>query len=227
MTSEGAKQSASAFNLPFVTRSICNWRKAGGYSFHSEMLGGLMPSAWASLAFEVKNLRASEVVTMPILGAPTLISNRRHLSLFASGGNTQFMGTIGSRIKALRIQAGLSGAELARLLGIAGPSLWEIENGETKSLKAGTLLGILEHLHTTADYILTGGDERSGPQLPVMEAELIYSLRSLPADKRLALVEYARFLLEQSAVRPAPAAAPTAAATPRAVVTRLKPRRGK
>ena len=132
------------------------------------------------------------------------------------------METIGQRVKLKRIARGLSGAALARLVGISGPSLWEIENCETKSVKASTLLGLVEHLHATADYILTGGDGRMGAELPAMESELIYSIRHLSPEKRVALLEYARYLVAQ-----APAQHAASAGTKPGVVTILKKKIGK
>lgn len=107
------------------------------------------------------------------------------------------MSTIGSRIKHLRQDAGLSGAELARRIGIKAPSLWEIENGETKALRGNTLTALCDELRTTADYLLRGEREEAGLQLAAMEAELTYTIRSLPPEKRVALLEYARFLMGQ------------------------------
>jgi len=107
------------------------------------------------------------------------------------------MSSIGTRIKSLRINLGLKGAELARRIGISGPALWEIENGETKSLKASTLVGLVAELHTTSDHILFCEAKGEDLRLAEMEAELIHSLRALPPEKRLELMNFARFLLGQ------------------------------
>lgn len=112
----------------------------------------------------------------------------------------------------------MSGAELARLIGVKGPSMWQIENGVTKSLKAETLSGLCEHLRTTVGFILSGDGEDRGLQLATMEAELMYSIRKLPPEKRIALMEYARFLMGQ---QPPKADEATPAGKP-AVVRHLK-----
>lgn len=104
------------------------------------------------------------------------------------------MSSIGARIKALRIAHGLSGAELARRIGIKAPSLWEIENGQTKSVRGHTLAALCAELHTTQALILNGEPEGVSLQLATMEAELLFTIRALEPEKRIALMEYARFL---------------------------------
>lgn len=111
------------------------------------------------------------------------------------------MSTIGQRIKRRREDLRINSAELARLIGIKGPSLWQIEHGVTKSLRGTTLDALCEHLHTTADYLLKGSGDANGTpdalQLFAMEAELLYAIRTLNPDKRIALMEFARHLLGQ------------------------------
>lgn len=106
---------------------------------------------------------------------------------------------MGKRIAMLRESRGLSAAELARRIGIKQPSLWAIEHDETLTLKGSTLVALCEELHTTADFILRGGSEAVGIQLAAMEAELLFVLRSLAPEKRVALIEYARYLKGQQA----------------------------
>ena len=104
---------------------------------------------------------------------------------------------MGERIAALRIAAGLKPVELARRIGIAQPSLHAIEHNRTKTLKAETLTRLCSELHTTADYILRGGGNEGSCDRLAMESELIYAVRTLTPERRLALLEYARFLVSQ------------------------------
>jgi transcriptional regulator with XRE-family HTH domain len=104
---------------------------------------------------------------------------------------------MGDRIVALREAAGLKQVDLARAIDIAQPSLHAIEKNQTKALKASTLLGLCSVLRTTADYIIRGDDNQAGLALATMEAELLYIIRTLSADRRVAMIEYARFLLNQ------------------------------
>ena len=115
------------------------------------------------------------------------------------------MSSIGLRVKVLRERRGMSQAELARLIGKRQPSLSAIESGDTKSLKADTLQALCEVLVTTPQFILSG-DETLGDSLSidltVMESELLAILRSVPPEKRIALLEYARFLRSGEKTQP-------------------------
>lgn len=114
--------------------------------------------------------------------------------------------TRGQRIAHLRERQRLTPAELARQVGISQPSLWAIENDVTKQLKASTLVGLCDALFTTAAFIEYGDSDRNGLELATMEAELIHAIRALSGERRIALVEYARYLMSQQpgAKRPAP-----------------------
>lgn len=114
------------------------------------------------------------------------------------------MSSIGERVRYLRELHGLSQATLARRIGIAAPSLSEIENNHTKSLKGKTLNGMCEHLRTTADYLIYGVDEGAGLQLATMEAELLFVIRALAPERRMALMEFARHLMAQEPGRQVP-----------------------
>lgn len=115
------------------------------------------------------------------------------------------MGTIGTRVQTLRKAKGLSGAELARQVGISQPSLVQIEQGRTKSLKATTLHKFCEVLHTTPDFLLKDSIDEEANEQAMLESELIYTVRKLSDVARGELVNYARYLLSQE---PASAGSP-------------------
>lgn len=94
------------------------------------------------------------------------------------------MKNIGKRIEALRIARGWSQTEAARQLGIKQPSLSDIEKGVTKTLRGETVAMLCKVFHTTAEYIYYGSAGSNDPELPLVEAELIYMARSLTPDRR-------------------------------------------
>lgn len=109
---------------------------------------------------------------------------------------------IGKRVKTLREAAGLSQSELARRVGIKPPSLWEIEAGETKTVKAATLMRLSEALNADPAWLSTGRGapyrmEVSGPD----EGELVSIFRNLNASAQQAILGAARGIL---AAQPAP-----------------------
>lgn len=113
---------------------------------------------------------------------------------------------MGERVTELRKRAGMRPVELARALGIKQPSLWAIEHGRTKTLSGNTLARMCEELRTTADFLLHGSSAGTGIDLAVMEAELTYTIRALDPARRVALIEYARYLMaQQPDSRPRPA----------------------
>ena len=107
------------------------------------------------------------------------------------------MSSIGERVKQLREARGIRVVELAKAVGIKQPSLWQIENGVTKTLRGNTLTRLCEELHTTADFLLHGSTGVVGIELAQMEAELTFTIRTLSSARRLALIDYARFLMAQ------------------------------
>lgn len=114
--------------------------------------------------------------------------------------------TIGSRVRTLREAAGLTVAELARRIGIRQPSLWLIEDGQTKTLRGSTLMKLAEVLNADPAWISTG---RGAPYRMTVagpdEGELISIYRNLPPDAQKALLGAAKGLI-QAAPKPTVAA---------------------
>lgn len=112
---------------------------------------------------------------------------------------------MGDRVRQLRLRHGLKAVDLARAIGIKQPSVFDIESGRTKTLRGNTLARLCEELRTTADFLLYGATGSVGIELATMEAELTYTVRALSPDRRVALIEYARFLMAQEpGKRPGP-----------------------
>jgi transcriptional regulator with XRE-family HTH domain len=64
--------------------------------------------------------------------------------------------TLGDRVRQLREAMNLTQPALARAVGVSQPSLYEIESGGTKTLRAETLMGLAKALGEDPEYILTG-----------------------------------------------------------------------
>jgi transcriptional regulator with XRE-family HTH domain len=62
--------------------------------------------------------------------------------------------TLGERIKQVREELRLKPAEFAREIGVKQPSLWDLENGETKNPSAETLQRMKERYGVSPDYIM-------------------------------------------------------------------------
>lgn len=120
----------------------------------------------------------------------------------SKGGTVNRMQT-GKRIRALRIARGLKQKDLAKAIGIAAPSLSELETGQSKEPSGPVLTALCRVLQTNAEWLLTGkGDP--GAALPIngdqAELQAIYS--ALPETARTRLLDYARGL--RDAHDPAP-----------------------
>lgn len=128
--------------------------------------------------------------------------NSPDLFEFLSLAENQCMTAIGMRIVSLREALGMNQSELARQAKIRQPSLSDIENGVTKSLKGKTLKNLCDVLHTTPSYLLDDRAPVEDVDLPAMESELVFTVRNLHPERRIALLEYARFLLNQQKETP-------------------------
>ena len=105
------------------------------------------------------------------------------------------MESIGRRIKSLRQSRHLSGAALARLVGIKQPSLWELENQEGAEPSGRVLAAFCMHLHTTPEYIMAGADDADDLEVEMQAAELLFAFRHTNESGRNALLAAARGLM--------------------------------
>jgi transcriptional regulator with XRE-family HTH domain len=67
------------------------------------------------------------------------------------------MGTVGSRIKSLRVRLALSQDQLCKEIGIKTSSLSRIENGNTDP-SMSTIIALMQYFNVSSDWILTGED---------------------------------------------------------------------
>ena len=88
---------------------------------------------------------------------------------------------IGQRIAALRKNAHLSQAELARILGVSPSAVGMYEQGRREPSAAG-LVALAQVFGVTTDYLLTGKPSR--PEDSAVLAQMMESLVNL-ADLRL------------------------------------------
>lgn len=113
---------------------------------------------------------------------------------------------IGDRIKTMRIAKGINQKSLAASIGIKPPSLSDIENGVTKSVKADTILALSKALDCSADWLNTGRGSPSRPNhgKSIEEHELVSIFNVLNIANRSALLATARALMSSQEMPPSP-----------------------
>lgn len=105
-----------------------------------------------------------------------------------------YMDTIGSRVEALRLSKGWNASELARRVGIAQPSLYNIEKNKTKNIKGYVLDALARELNTTTSYLLTGAENNQDHESSMMLAEIQAIFRTLSSADQEKLLRDARGL---------------------------------
>jgi transcriptional regulator with XRE-family HTH domain len=101
----------------------------------------------------------------------------------------------GKRIRALRVSRGMTQRTLARLIGIAPPSLSELETGKSREPSGPVLAALCRVLNTNQDWLLTGRGEAGGYTLldgDQTELQTIWTV--LPPEGKAALIAAARAL---------------------------------
>jgi DNA-binding XRE family transcriptional regulator len=89
---------------------------------------------------------------VPIIGTPKILSIAVPKPYI--GTLIGMATTLGERIKQVREELRLKPAEFAREIGVKQPSLWDLENGETKNPSAETLQRMKERYGVSPDYIM-------------------------------------------------------------------------
>ena len=127
----------------------------------------------------------------PLLGIPFCVS----IGMPNAPGATLGRMETGKRIRALRLARGMKQKDLAKRLGIAAPSLSELETGESKEPSGPVLAGLCRELETNAEFLLTGKGH-PGVAVPINgdQAELQAIYAALPESARTRLLDYARGL---------------------------------
>lgn len=97
------------------------------------------------------------------------------------------------KIVALRVKLGISINELARRVGIAGPSMHAIEKGRVKEIRASTLIGIANALGVRVQDIIHNRKRANGAS-PVEAAS---AFNELTADNQQAALAAILALLAQ------------------------------
>lgn len=104
--------------------------------------------------------------------------------------------SIGQTIARLRKARQLSQPELARRVGISQPSLSNIENDKTETLRGETLAGLCRELGVLPDTILRSAPN-TNPTAVAQEAELTAIWRVLTTEDRGHLLAAARAFRER------------------------------
>ncbi len=118
-------------------------------------------------------------------------------------GDTSEVSSIGERVQTFRAARQLSQAKLAELVGVSQPTIANIERGRTLEIKGYVLAKLAAVLHTTPEYILTGGDGQPGAiDGAADQAELLGIFRQLSSEDRAQLLRVARGMIATAAPSP-------------------------
>ena len=110
------------------------------------------------------------------------------------------MTSIGMAIKEIRESKGISQYKLAKLSGVAQPTISAIEgNDQTRSPAVDTVQKLARALHCSVAEIM--GEETNGVFLDQYEERLIFIYNQLNADGQQLLMETAESFLSRAALR--------------------------
>lgn len=135
----------------------------------------------------------------PLLGRPISMS---------MGRPNRALGTmprmdIGKRIRALRLARGMAQKSLAKAIGVAAPSLSQLETGVTIRPSGPVLAALCRVLGTNPDWLLTGvGEPGAHASLDGDQTELVTIWNALPEQGQSALLATARGLRDAYTSRP-------------------------
>jgi transcriptional regulator with XRE-family HTH domain len=111
----------------------------------------------------------------------------------------------GKRIRALRMARGMKQKDLARAIGVAAPSLSELETGKSKEPSGPVLAALCRALQTNQDWLLTGkGSPAAYAPLDGDQTEVAAIWERLPDEGRAALLATARGLRDAYGASDAP-----------------------
>jgi transcriptional regulator with XRE-family HTH domain len=134
-----------------------------------------------------------------VLGIPTALSRGTPNCLC---GTIPGMDT-GKRIRALRFARGMSQKALAKAIGIAAPSLSQLETGVSVQPSGPVLAALCRVLHTNPDFLLQGvGQPGAHTSLDGDQTELVAIWNALPEAGQTALLATARGLRDAYGGKP-------------------------
>jgi transcriptional regulator with XRE-family HTH domain len=92
--------------------------------------------------------------------------------------------TIGQRVRAARIAAGLSQGQVAERSGVAQPAISRIERGETREPGVLIMAGIARALDVTVDELVAHNVRRRPPQHVLLERIAALEARVAALEQR-------------------------------------------
>lgn len=101
------------------------------------------------------------------------------------------MGTIGARVRALRLKRGLKQDALAAMVGVTQGTLSLIEKNKTQVPAGATLAGLCKALQTTPDFLIAGAGDPDSIEAAIQEHELVFLWRELPEAGRQMVIDAA------------------------------------
>lgn len=116
------------------------------------------------------------------------------LSIFRSKGAKL---NIGTRVRALREQRGLTQLDLRNATGLSQATISRIEGGEFQNLRGDTLVKLADSLRVTTDYLLGRSDDdvRQHPFGTDLGARALLKIyEGLCEENKRTLGEFAEFL---------------------------------
>lgn len=115
------------------------------------------------------------------------------------------LSTVGGRLAYVRGLRGLSTTELARRAGYSQPTVWALENNDTKEPAARLVAALAAALDTTWEFLLRGPDSSHGIEQSLAEAEVLSTYRALDEPSRFSMLEFSRHLRGKTTQREADA----------------------
>lgn len=103
--------------------------------------------------------------------------------------------TIGGRLRALRLQEGMTQENLAEVLHLENKSSISLFEGNKRELPVGLLIQVTKYFHTSTDYILFGNVENLGTDEFLSKAEGL--LKQITDEKvKVAILAHLQVVLE-------------------------------
>ena len=108
--------------------------------------------------------------------------------------------SVGSNIKRLRKQLGMSAETLAAIIGVSPTTIYRYENGDIEKVDSTKLEHIAEALRTTP-AVLMGWDDEASSAGHALDNALSAELRDMSDEDKQDVLDYMRFRRAQRARR--------------------------